>query len=149
MAAQITGKDPVDVTADERQRAKASNFGLLYMQTPEGFQTYAETAYGVVLTLEQAYESYEAFFALWDGMAQWHQNVIKTITRDGQIVSPLGRVRRLENALTGDPYLVSEAARPGCTPPVQAFASDVVQVGGGGTARPFGTPGAEGRQRRR
>src|SRR3546814_8080774 len=42
MAAQITGKDPVDVTADERQRAKASNFGLLYMQTPEGFQRSEE-----------------------------------------------------------------------------------------------------------
>src|SRR3546814_15828226 len=82
MAAQITGKDPVDVTADERQRAKASNFGLLYMQTPEGFQTYAETAYGVVLTLEQAYESYAAFFALLDGIAQWHQNLIKTLPRD-------------------------------------------------------------------
>ena len=140
MAAQITGKDPVDVTADERQRAKASNFGLLYMQTPEGFQTYAETAYGVVLTLEQAYESYEAFFALWDGMAQWHQDVIKTITREGQIVSPLGRVRRLENALTGDPYLVGEAARQGCNAPVQSFASDVMQVVAADIGGPFGDP---------
>src|SRR3546814_15143458 len=62
MAAQITGKRPEDVTPDERQRAKASNFGLLYMQTPAGFQTYAETASGVVLPLEQAYVSYSAAF---------------------------------------------------------------------------------------
>src|SRR3546814_1081388 len=57
MAAQITGKRPEDVTPDERQRAKASNFGLLYMQTPEGFQTYAETGYRVVPTPEQAHET--------------------------------------------------------------------------------------------
>lgn len=140
MAAQVTGKDPDDVTPEERQRGKAANFGLLYMQTPEGFQTYAETAYGVMLTLEQAYESYDAFFETWDGMAQWHQRVIHTLTRDGQIVSPLGRVRRLENALTGDPYLVSEAARQGCNAPVQSFASDVMQIVAAGIGGGFGKP---------
>lgn len=140
MAAQVTGKDPDDVTPEERQRGKAANFGLLYMQTPEGFQTYAETAYGVMLTLEQAYESYDAFFETWDGMAQWHQRVIHTLTRDGQIVSPLGRVRRLENALTGDPYLVAEAARQGCNAPVQSFASDVMQTVAAGISGGFGHP---------
>lgn len=140
MAAQITGKAPADVTPDERQRAKASNFGLLYMQTPEGFQTYAETAYGVLLTLEQAYESYSAFFSLWDGMAQWHQRVITTLTHEGQIVSPLGRVRRLENALTGDPYLVAEAARQGCNAPVQSFASDIMQTVAADISGGFGDP---------
>lgn len=140
MAAQITGKDPADVTPDERQRAKASNFGLLYMQSPEGFQTYAETAYGVVLTLEQAYESYEAFFDLWDGMAQWHQAIINTVTHDGQVVSPLGRVRRVPNALTGDPYLVSEAARQACNAPVQSFASDIMQTVAADISGVFGNP---------
>lgn len=140
MAAQITGKDPADITPDERQRAKASNFGLLYMQTPEGFQTYAETAYGVLLTLEQAYESYNAFFSLWDGMAQWHQRVITTLTHEGQIVSPLGRVRRLEDALTGDPYLVAAAARQGCNAPVQSFASDVMQIVAADIGGQFGNP---------
>lgn len=140
MAAQITGKDPADVTPDERQRAKASNFGLLYMQTPEGFQTYAETAYGVLLTLEQAYESYNAFFSLWDGMAQWHQQIINTVTHDGQVVSPLGRVRRVPNALTGDPYLVSEAARQACNAPVQSFASDIMQMVAADISGVYGNP---------
>jgi DNA polymerase I-like protein with 3'-5' exonuclease and polymerase domains len=140
MAAQITKKDPADVTPDERQRAKASNFGLLYMQSPEGFQTYAETAYGVVLTLEQAYESYNAFFSLWDGMEQWHQSIVNTVTHDGQVVSPLGRVRRVPNALTGDPYLVSEAARQACNAPVQSFASDIMQVVAADISGVFGNP---------
>src|SRR3546814_19026414 len=73
-------------------------------------------------------------------MAQWHQRVITTLTHDGQIVSPLGRVRRLENALTGDPYLVSEAARQGCNAPVQSFASDVMQVVAADIGGPFGNP---------
>lgn len=140
MAAQITGKAPADVTPDERQRAKASNFGLLYMQTPEGFQTYAETAYGVLLTLEQAYESYEAFFSLWDGMSQWHQKIINTVVHDGQVVSPLGRVRRVPNALTGDPYLVSEAARQACNAPVQSFASDIMQMVAADISGVYGNP---------
>ena len=140
MAAQITKKDPADVTPDERQRAKASNFGLLYMQTPEGFQTYAETAYGVVLTLEEAYESYTAFFSLWDGMSQWHQQIINTVVREGQVVSPLGRVRRTPNAMTGDPYLVSEAARQACNAPVQSFASDIMQMVAADISGVFGNP---------
>lgn len=140
MAAQITGKAAADVTPDERQRAKASNFGLLYMQTPEGFQTYAETAYGVLLTLEQAYESYDAFFSLWDGMAQWHQKIVNTVTHDGQVVSPLGRVRRTPNALTGDPYLVSEAARQACNAPVQSFASDIMQMVAADISGVYGNP---------
>src|SRR3546814_17622126 len=73
-------------------------------------------------------------------MAQWHQNVIKTITRDGQIVTPLGRVRRLEKALTGDPYLVSEAARQGCNAPVPPFDSDVMQVVSADIRGPLGNP---------
>src|SRR3546814_19762957 len=105
------------------------------MQTPEGFQTYAETAYGVVLTLEQAYESYSAFFSLWDGMAQWHQRVITTLTHAGPIVSPLGRVRRLANAHPAHPSLVPEAARQACTAPVQPFASATIQT------TPADTPG--------
>src|SRR3546814_4969491 len=73
-------------------------------------------------------------------MAQGHKRVITTLTHDGQIVSPLGRVRRLENALTGDPYLVAEAARQGCNAPVQSFASDIMQTVAADISGGFGNP---------
>jgi DNA polymerase-1 len=51
-AQRILGKQ--DVSKADRQLAKAVNFGLLYGMGAEGFQMYAQSNYGVALTLEEA-----------------------------------------------------------------------------------------------
>ena len=42
-----------NVTKEQRQTAKGINFGFVYKQTPEGFQLYAETKYGLHLSLNE------------------------------------------------------------------------------------------------
>lgn len=140
MAAQITGRRPDDITKQERQQAKAANFGLLYGQSPMGFLNYAEASYGVVLTPEEAQQTYDAFFRLWDGMARWHSQTGQFARRYGYVTSPLGRIRRLPDAQSGDPYLIGQAERQALNSPVQSFASDLMQMVAADIGGQFGNP---------
>lgn len=128
LGSYITKKPPEEVTPYERQKAKSANFGLLYMQSPEGYRTYAEDVYGVILTQQEAAQFHAGFFERWDGMKQWHEQSTKRIMADGYIVSPIGRVRRLPNIWSPVSALREEAARQGVNSPVQGLASDLMQM---------------------
>ena len=53
-AALLLQKPPELVTKEERQLAKAVNFGLLFGQGPKGLSEYADKTYGVKMSLEEA-----------------------------------------------------------------------------------------------
>jgi DNA polymerase-1 len=71
-AALVLGKAEEDVTKDDRQLAKAVNFGLLYGQSAAGLVKYAKTSYGVDLTEGEAERIRDKFFRAYRGLAQWH-----------------------------------------------------------------------------
>jgi DNA polymerase-1 len=70
-ARQITGKE--DVTRDDRQLAKAVNFGLLFGLGAKGLRGYARSNYGLDLTAEQAAQYRRSFFAAYPGLERWHR----------------------------------------------------------------------------
>lgn len=61
-ASLISGKDLDHVTAEDRQSAKAVNFGLIYAMGAEGLRGYAKIVYNVDLTLEEAKRFKNTFF---------------------------------------------------------------------------------------
>lgn len=129
--ARLTKKEnPEDVTGDERQKAKSANFGLLYGMSAEGFQIYAETAYGVDVSEEEAVEIRNAFFDMWKGLRGWHASYIGHAQQMGYVVSPLGRLRRIPNIFSHIGKLRSEAERQAINSPVQGMASDIMQMAG-------------------
>jgi len=65
------------VTKEQRQLAKALNFGLLYGMGAKGFRVYARTQYGVNLTEEEAAGCRTAFFRTYRGLAKWHRSMPK------------------------------------------------------------------------
>lgn len=125
LAARITGKAPDAVNPDERQKGKSANFGLLFTMGAAGFQKYAEDQYNVSMTLEEAQEVHTAFFEMWPGIGQWHNDSINRARRDGQIANPIGRVRRLPDIYDNNPERVSTAERQSINSPVQGFAADM------------------------
>lgn len=127
LAAVATGKPLGEITKDDRQGGKAGNFGFLFGMEAQGFQTYAETVYGVSFTPDEAYAVREAFFDQWDGMAQWHSRTVARAKATGQIVSPIGRVRRLPE-IHFEGYPGQHAERQSINSPVQGFASDIMQT---------------------
>jgi DNA polymerase-1 len=89
-AQQVLGKE--DVTKDDRQLAKALNFGLLYGMGASGFRKHARSEYGLDLTDEQATAYRAAFFRTYRGLAAWHRQVK---ARKGNETRTLAGRRRL------------------------------------------------------
>jgi len=109
LTASLILSKPIDrVAKEERQLAKALNFGLLYGMGAGGLKTYAATQYGVSLSLERAREYREKFFATYPGLAKWHRDTGRTLREaksrgeGGIVVETLaGRKRWVpEDALT-------------------------------------------------
>lgn len=73
-ASLVLGKPLEEVGKEDRQLAKALNFGLLYGLGAEGLRRYALTAYGVKLTPEEAQRLREAFFRAYPALKRWHRS---------------------------------------------------------------------------
>ena len=71
-ASRLLGVEASQVTAAQRQLAKAVNFGLLYGMGVSGLHGYAWTVYGVRLTRQEAEQAHHQFFRLYPGLRRWH-----------------------------------------------------------------------------
>ena len=88
-----------NANTEDRQLAKAVNFGLLYGQSADGLARYAGQSYGVQMSLEQAVSIRRNFFEGYEGLERWHRaawsqaagDVLESRTR-------LGRRRLLDDA---------------------------------------------------
>jgi DNA polymerase-1 len=72
-ASLVLGKPPDAVTKDDRQLAKAINFGLVYGMGATAFAAHARTAYGVTLSEAQAAALREKFFQAYPALRRWHR----------------------------------------------------------------------------
>lgn len=94
-AALVTGKAIADVSEEDRRLAKAINFGLIYGMGAAKLQSYAETKYGVALSLEQAKAFRKRFFEAYAGVAEWHETIKRSYIRGTKESRTLaGRRRR-------------------------------------------------------
>lgn len=94
-AALVTGKVIADVSEEDRRLAKAINFGLIYGMGAAKLQSYAETKYGVTLSLEQAKAFRKRFFEAYAGVAEWHETIKRSYIRGTKESRTLaGRRRR-------------------------------------------------------
>ena len=76
LTASIFSKKPIDqIKKEERQAAKAVNFGLIYAMGAETLMNYAKNNYGVSLTLDQAENFRNQYFAEYRGIKRWHDRV--------------------------------------------------------------------------
>jgi len=123
-ASHSIGKDEELVTKEERQGAKALNFGLLYGQEAEGFRTYAFIEYGVRMSLEEASRQRSVWFNLYSDIDPWHKWSARVVRKQGYIDSCLGRRRRLPAVYAKDEYIRSEAIRQAINFTIQSPASD-------------------------
>ena len=72
-AAAVLGKAPESVSREDRQLAKALNFGLLYGMGAPTLQRYALTNYGVSLGNDEAGRFRDRFFANYPAIRRWHR----------------------------------------------------------------------------
>lgn len=95
-AALLSGVGEDAVQKQQRQQAKPVNFGFIYgMQAPK-LVLYARTGYGVVLTEGQAVKFRRKWFEAYNGVAMWHEFVIREAHRRKEARTIWGRRRFLD-----------------------------------------------------
>jgi len=90
-AAALLGTPQAEVTAEQRQLAKAVNFGLIYGQSAAGLQQYAQASYSVELSLEEAHVARRRFFETYPGVAAWQKEQRERAGRGDSLLTPSGR----------------------------------------------------------
>jgi DNA polymerase-1 len=101
-AASVLGIEIVQVGKEQRQLAKAVNFGLLYGQSGPGLARYASASYGVELPEVDARRLRSRFFGTYPRIRQWHgQCHLQAEKGVDEVRTRLGR-RRLMPAGTSD-----------------------------------------------
>lgn len=81
-ASLVSGKPMEQISKQERQAAKAINFGLIYAMGAKGLQAYAHQTYGVPMTLEEAELFRERFFKAYPGIQAWHERIRRNPPRE-------------------------------------------------------------------
>lgn len=94
-AALVLGKPMDEVTKQDRQLAKAVNFGLLYGQSARGLVRYAASSYGVTMSEDEAQAIRSAFFRSYGHLRQWHGESHNKAERDVREVRTVLNRRRL------------------------------------------------------
>jgi len=95
-ASLVTNKSIGEVTKDERQAAKAVNFGLIYAMGAKGLQAYSKGVYGVDMTVKEAETFRARFFNSYKGVADWHQRVNRAAPKETRTLG--GRRRQWNKA---------------------------------------------------
>jgi DNA polymerase-1 len=90
-AALVLDKPQAEVTKDDRQLAKAVNFGLLYGQGARGLVSYAKASYGVDLTEERARVIRDRFFSAYPKLKAWQDASYAASATATEIRTPTGR----------------------------------------------------------
>jgi len=119
-AASVAGIAPDQITKDQRQAAKAINFGTLYAQGPAGLARSAQLDYGVNMTTAEARQSLRRFTMTYPLLAYWQRQQVATAQMYGQVRTRMGLVRDFE--AQGQGYLKGESQNI----PVQGSAAEVL-----------------------
>ena len=94
MGAKMAGVDVSEVTKAQRQAAKAANFGLLYGAGARRLQAYAESAYGVKMSYEEAELTKASFHEMYPTLTDWQKEIVADTNARGFSESKYSRLRR-------------------------------------------------------
>ncbi len=115
-ASLVTGTSIEEITKEQRQAAKAVNFGLIFAMGARGLQAYSQDVYNVEMTLEEAEDFRERYFKAYEGIRKWHDGIKRNPPR-------------MSRSLTGRRYFHREdAGLAGLyNTPVQGSAADIIK----------------------
>jgi len=116
-AALITNTPINDITKNQRQAAKAVNFGLVFGMGSKGLQAYSHDIYNISISLEQADMFRNQFFKAYSGIKKWHDHLK---------ANPPSVAR----SLTGRRYFYTSKTgfSSFCNTPVQGSAADLMKA---------------------
>ncbi len=111
-----------NITEEERRRAKAVNFGIIY-----GISTWG-LAEQIGVSTKEAKQIIDNFYDAYKEVGQYFAQVTKDATKNGYVTTLLGR-RRYLRELSDSNYQVREfARRAAMNAPIQGTAADLIKI---------------------
>jgi len=120
-AAGVLGIAPEQVTAEQRARAKAINFGIIYGSTAFGIANQLGIAAG------EAQQTIDAYFARYRGVRRFLDETIESARAQGWVTTLLGRRRYLPDLQSRNRVLRNAAERMAVNTVIQGTAADLIK----------------------
>jgi DNA polymerase-1 len=121
-AAEVLDIAPEDVTSEQRSRAKAVNFGIVYGQTPFGL------ARSLGISREEAEDFIDRYFGRYPRVQEYIQNALAHARETGSTRTMFGRIRPIPEINSRNGMVRSGAERMAINAPIQGSAADIIKL---------------------
>ncbi len=121
-AAAVAGIPVEEVTKQQRERAKATNFGIMYGLSAFGLSEQ------VGMSVEEAREFIAAYFAKYPRVREFRDEVIAQAARDGHVTTLFGRRRAVPELRASNYRVRSLGERLAVNTILQGTAADIIKV---------------------
>ncbi|MDQ0874006.1 DNA polymerase-1 [Paenibacillus sp. V4I3] len=121
-AMDVFGVEESAVDANMRRQAKAVNFGIVY-----GISDYG-LSQNLDITRRDAAQFIEQYFAVFQGVRKYMDEIVKDARRDGYVTTLLQRRRYLPEITASNFNLRSFAERTAMNTPIQGTAADIIKL---------------------
>ena len=123
VAAQVLGKKVEEVTDEERRKAKAINFGILYGM---GVSALKEAMHTDRKTAQEFYDNFKNTFS---ELITYLENVKSAATFNGYTSTLFGRRRQVPLLKSKLPFIRAQGERIAINAPIQGTSSDIIKLG--------------------
>jgi DNA polymerase-1 len=120
-ASEVMGVPMEQVTPEQRGRAKAVNFGLLY-----GQGSFA-LSQALGITHKEAKAFMESYFERMPAVAEWIERAKAQATQEGMVRTAWGRIRRIPELLSANTQVRNQGLREAVNTIVQGTAADIMR----------------------
>ena len=124
VAAQVFGVAPEAVDREMRRKAKVINFGILYGMGVNALRANL----GGDTSQKEARAFYDAYFAAYEGVAEWIDHTKADASRLGYTQTLFGRRRYFEGITSHLPHIRAAAERMAINAPIQGTSADIIKL---------------------
>src|SRR5659263_27713 len=122
-ASLVLNKPESEITKDERQQAKAINFGFAYGLGAQSFKEKTKNDYDIDISIGQAQEFRDTFFKNYPVLAIYLQTAAGTAAQLQQVRNKSGRIVRFDPGLEDWQY-----ENMGRNTPIQSLSADITKT---------------------
>jgi len=111
-----------EVTREQRNSAKAINFGILYGMGP------TRLARDLKISMAEARDFLDRYFGEFPGVRDFQRQAVDKARHEGYVTTLLGRRRAIPEILSDEPGVRANAENMAKNTPVQGTAADLIKV---------------------
>ncbi|MDR0813383.1 MAG: DNA polymerase I [Oscillospiraceae bacterium] len=121
-AAEAFGKTPETVTKEDRRRAKAVNFGIVY-----GISAFS-LAKDIGTTVSEAKQYMDRYFELYPRVREFMESCKTSARENGYVTTMFGRRRYFPDIRSSNRQMREFSERAAMNAPVQGTAADIIKL---------------------